>query len=391
MAKRKICIVTGTRAEYGLLYWLMKEIQTDNELELQLVVTGMHLSPEFGLTYKQIEEDGFIINDKVEMLLSADTPSAIAKAVGLGTIGFADSFQRLKPDIIVLLGDRFESLAAAQTAMIHRIPIAHIHGGELSEGSIDDPIRHAITKMAHIHFSAAEPYRKRIIQMGEQPDKVFNFGAPGIDGIKRAHLFSKEQLSESLGIDLKQFFLITLHPTTIEIDTGKLHVDILLRALEEFPEHRLIFTKTNADTDGRIINERIEEFVSEQHHRARIFDSLGQIRYLSAVKFCDAVVGNSSSGLIEAPVFHKPAVNIGDRQRGRLKAASVIDCEFDKQAVINALNRAISPNFQSSIARMIPLYGVGETSKKMAETLKNIPLENITKKVFFDLDGNVIG
>ncbi|MGG3563601.1 UDP-N-acetylglucosamine 2-epimerase [Neobacillus rhizosphaerae] len=390
MDKRKICVVTGTRAEYGLLYWIMKQIQTDDELVLQIIATGMHLSPEFGLTYKQIEEDGFMIDEKVEMLLSGDTPSAITKAVGLGTIGFADSFNRLKPDIVVLLGDRFEIFSAAQSAMIHRIPIAHIHGGELSEGSIDDPIRHSITKMAHVHFTAAEIYRQRVIQMGEQPDHAFNVGAPGIDGIKKTKLLSQEELSHSIGFDLNRFFLITLHPTTFENDTGEQHVKYLLTAMEAFPNHQFIFTKTNSDTNGRVINEKIEKFVSVHHERARVYDSLGQVRYLSALKYCEVVIGNSSSGLIEAPVFYKPTVNIGDRQRGRLKAASVIDCDFDKDAVINAINKAISPCFLSLIENMKLPYGGGETSKQIVKHLKQIQLENIVKKVFFDLENQSV-
>ncbi|WP_342508842.1 UDP-N-acetylglucosamine 2-epimerase [Sporosarcina sp. FSL K6-2383] len=384
--RRKICVVTGTRAEYGLLYWLMKEIQQDVELELQLVVTGMHLSPEFGLTYKQIEEDGFIIDEKVEMLLSGDTPSAIAKSIGLGTIGFADTFTRLQPDILVLLGDRFEALSAAQTAVIHRIPIAHLHGGELTEGLIDEPIRHSLTKMSHLHFTAAEPYRKRVIQMGEQPDRVFNVGATGIDGIKKTTLLSKEELSESLQFELERYFLITLHPTTLENQTGLKHVELLLKVLDEYEDYQLIFTKTNADTEGRVINERIEAYVGANPTRARLYDSLGQVRYLSALKHCKVVIGNSSSGLIEAPVFHKPTINIGDRQRGRLKAISVIDSRFEYQEIVETINKAISSDFKLSIENMELPYGEGETAKKIYSILKEVNLKNLVKKVFFDIE-----
>lgn len=386
MSKRKVCVVTGTRAEYGLLYWLMKEIQQDDELELQLVVTGMHLSPEFGLTYKQIELDGFVIDEKVEMLLSADSPSSISKSIGLGTIGFADIFSRLKPDLIVLLGDRFETFAAAQTAMIQRIPIAHIHGGELTEGLIDDPIRHSITKMAHLHFTAAEPYRQRIIQMGEQPNRVFNVGAPGIDGIKKLSLMDKEELSNSIDFNVDYFFLITLHPITLENQTSLYYVENLLNALDKFPDYQLVFTKTNADTEGRVINEKIEEYVRNKPNSSRLYDSLGQVRYLSSLNHCSAVIGNSSSGLIEAPVFSKPTVNIGDRQRGRLKAKSVIDCGGQSLEIEQAISRALSPEFQTVIQKMNLPYGSGNTTEKIIDIIKSTNLKDIIKKEFYDIE-----
>lgn len=365
----------------------MKEIQQDEELELQLVVTGMHLSPEFGLTYKQIEQDGFVIDEKVEMLLSSDTPSSISKSIGLGTLGFADVFSRLKPDLIMLLGDRFETFAAAQTAMIQRIPIAHIHGGELTEGLIDDPIRHSITKMAQLHFVAAEPYRRRVIQMGEQPNRVFNVGAPGIDGIKKITLLDKKELANSLEFNLECFFLITLHPITLENQTSLYYIDNLLKALDEFKDYQLIFTKTNADTEGRVINERIEEYVRENLNKARLYDSLGQVRYLSCLQHCSAVIGNSSSGLIEAPVFRKPTVNIGDRQRGRLKAESVIDCGGQSLEIKEAINKALSPEFQTVIQKMDLPYGSGDTIEKILDVIKNTDLHNIIKKEFYDIEG----
>lgn len=385
--RRKICVVTGTRAEYGLLYWLMKEIQADKELDLQLVVTGMHLSPEFGLTYKQIEEDGFFIDEKVEMLLSADTSSAITKSIGLGLIGFADTFTRLQPDIVVLLGDRFEMFAAAQSAMIHRIPIAHIHGGELTEGLIDDPIRHSITKMAQLHFTAAKPYRQRVIQMGEQPNNVFSFGAPGIDNIKRALLLSKKEFIESIDFNIKQFFLITLHPVTLEKGTSLTYIRNLLSALDKFPDYQLVFTKTNADTEGRVINEQIERYVKENPGRARLYDSLGQVRYLSSVKHCEVVIGNSSSGLIEVPVFRKPTVNIGNRQRGRLKATSVIDCTEDAQSIEQGIQKALSKDFQNSISLMSLPYGSGSTAENILRVLKTAKLSDIIMKKFYDIEG----
>lgn len=388
--KRKICVVTGTRAEYGLLYWLMKEIQKDPDLELQIIVTGMHLSPEFGLTYKQIEEDGFSINEKIEMLLSSDTPGGIAKSLGLGTIGFADALDRLKPDILVILGDRYEILSAAQAAMIYRIPIAHIHGGEITEGLIDEAIRHSITKMAHIHFTAADIYRKRVIQMGECPDAVFNYGAPGIDNIIKFNLLAKEQLQSELGIDFtNKVFIVTFHPVTLEEGTAEEQFRELLIAFEAFPEVQLIFTKANSDTEGRIINQLIDEYVSQNKNRAKAYTSLGQLRYFSCLKYSSAVVGNSSSGLIEAPFFKVPTINIGDRQKGRLKASSVIDCMPKGNEIIRAISYSQTVEFKEVLEDTESLYGSGNTSKRIKEKLKDINLNNIVKKSFYDLDVKV--
>lgn len=386
--RRKICVVTGTRAEYGLLYWLMKELQNDDAFELQIIATGMHLSPEFGLTYKQIEEDGFVIDEKVEMLLSSDTSSSIAKSVGLGVIGFSDSFVRLQPDLLILLGDRFETFSAAQAAMIQRIPIAHIHGGELTEGLIDDPIRHSITKMSQIHFTATESYRERVIQMGEQPNTVFNVGALGIENIQRMSLLNKEELSRSIGFKLEKFMLVTLHPVTLEEKTSSYYIDNLLEALTKFPEYQLIFTKTNADTEGRVINQKIEDYVKRFPNHTKLYDSLGQLRYLSSLQYCSVVIGNSSSGLIEVPYFKKPTVNIADRQKGRLKADSVIDCEGTTTSVENAINKALSKDFQQKINNMKLLYGGGGTAKQIVDILKEIELTGLLKKKFYDVGAN---
>jgi UDP-hydrolysing UDP-N-acetyl-D-glucosamine 2-epimerase len=382
--KRKICVVTGTRAEYGLLYWLMKEIKDDPDLELQLVATGMHLSPEFGLTYRKIEEDGFTINEKVEMLLSSDTPVGIAKSIGLGVIGFADAFDRLRPDIIVLLGDRFETLAAAQTALIAKIPLAHIHGGESTEGLIDEAIRHAVTKMAHLHFVASEPYRNRVIQMGEAPGLVFNFGAPGLDNINKLKLLKKEDFEKSINFKLgKVNFLVTYHPVTLLNDRSESSMAFLLAALGSFPEAKIIFTMPNADTHGRIIIDMIDRFVEEHRNNIIAFTSMGQIRYLSAIQHVDVVIGNSSSGLIEVPLFKKPTVNIGDRQRGRLKAKSVIDCGENTEAIIAAIEKALSPEFQKTLTDVSSLYGYGDASPKIREILKTINLDGIIMKKFY--------
>lgn len=386
MTKRKICVVTGTRAEYGLLYCLMKEIQADDELELQIITTGQHLSPEFGLTYKNIEADGFVINAKVEMLLSSDSPVGIAKSVGLGTIGFADALARLQPDIMVLLGDRFEALAAAQTAMILRIPIAHIHGGETTEGAIDEAIRHSITKMSQIHFVSEPEYRDRVIQLGENPESVFEVGAVGIDNIVRLKLLSLQDLEKQINFSLgKKFFLVTYHPETL---TGKSPVgtlQTLFAVFDEFPEYKLIFTQANSDAGGRIINEQIEAYAKKNKERVLLVKSLGQLRYLSAMKLCAAVVGNSSSGLLEAPVLHVPTINIGDRQKGRKRYPSVIDCNEDKQQLLSAIQSLRDSKFLQKIQSMEIPHTDGKIAITMKDMLKQADLSNICQKKFYDL------
>jgi UDP-hydrolysing UDP-N-acetyl-D-glucosamine 2-epimerase len=385
--KRKICVVTGTRAEYGLLYWLMKEIDTDPDLSLQIVVTGMHLSPEFGLTYRVIEEDQFKIDEKVEMLLSSDTPVGIAKSMGIAIMGFADAFERLKPDLLVLLGDRYEILAAAQAAMVARIPIAHLHGGETTEGLIDEAIRHSVTKMSHLHFVAAEPYRKRVIQLGEHPDRVWNVGATSIDNIQYLKLLEKKELEDSIGFQLgEKNFLITYHPVTLS-KTGPFRaLKELFKALDTFHDAHLIFTKSNSDTEGRIINQLIDEYVSQNPERSIAYTSLGQLRYLSAMKHSDVVIGNSSSGLVEAPFLHKPTVNIGDRQKGRLRANSVIDCKEKAEDIVLAINKALSADFQQTLKRVISPYGTGNVTNKIKKILKEVSLEDLLMKKFYDME-----
>jgi len=389
MKKRKICIVTGSRAEYGLLFWLMQEIQNDPDLQLQIIATGMHLSPEFGLTYRQIEEDGFAIDEKVEMLLSSDTPVGIAKSVGLGVIGFADALSRLKPDILVVLGDRFEILAAAQAAMIARIPIAHMHGGETTEGAIDEAIRHAITKMAHFHFTAAAPYCNRVIQLGEEPERVLNYGAPGLDNVKKLKLLNKDAFEKVIDFQLgKPTFLITYHPVTLSDTSPETAFQELVKALEQFPEAKIIFTKANADTAGRIINNNIDKFAEKHPSRVKAFTSMGQLRYFSAIKNVDVIIGNSSSGIVEAPAFHKPTINIGKRQQGRLKADSVIDCDEKKQAIVAAIKKALSPEFKDVLMKTINPYGSGNASTKIKDYLKKVSLRNILMKKFYDVNYN---
>lgn len=387
MKKRKICVVTGTRAEYGLLYWLLKEIQDDPKLELQLIVTGMHLSPEFGLTYQVIEEDGFQINEKIEMLLSSDSPVGVAKSLGLGTIGFAESLERLKPDILVLLGDRFEALAAAQAALILKIPVAHISGGEQSEGAIDELIRHALTKMAHFHFVAGDPYRKRVIQMGEHPDRVMNFGAPALDYLSRMDFLELSDLEKQLGFLFgPTTFLVTYHPATLDdLDSGTA-AEAVFSAIDNFPAAKVLITKPNADAGGRKIMKVIDAYVAKNPNRAAVYPSLGQQRYLSALKHCSVVIGNSSSGIWEAPPLRTATVNVGHRQDGRLKADSIIDCEENVESITAAIRKALSEEFQQTLRLVEPIHGFGNSSERIKDYLKSVDLDEVKPKRFYDLD-----
>jgi GDP/UDP-N,N'-diacetylbacillosamine 2-epimerase (hydrolysing) len=384
--RRKVCVVTGARAEYGLLRWLMDNIKNSPELLLQVVVTGMHISPEFGLTYREIEADGFVIDRKVEILLSSDTPVGIAKSMGLGLIGFADTFSQLEPDIIILLGDRFEILSAATAAMAARIPIGHLHGGEATEGLIDESIRHAVTKMSHLHFVASDEYRRRVIQLGESPDRVFLVGGLGVDNIARLRLLERAELERALNFQLgRRNLLVTFHPVTLEENSAKGQIRELLAALDELKDTNLIFTMPNADTDGRVMLQMIEEFVTRRPTTCKAYTSLGQLRYLSCMRHVDGVVGNSSSGLSEAPSFKIGTINIGDRQRGRLKAASVIDCDADRAAIRGALERLFSPAFQASLPATVNPYGDGGASEAIVQMLEQISLDGLLKKRFFDL------
>jgi UDP-hydrolysing UDP-N-acetyl-D-glucosamine 2-epimerase len=383
---RKISVVTGSRAEYGLLFWLLKAIQTDAELHLQLIVTGMHLSPEFGLTWRQISDDGFTITRKVDMLLSADTPAAIGKSLGLGVIGFADALQELKPDLLVVLGDRFEVFAAVQAAILHRIPVAHIHGGELSEGAVDDALRHAISKMAHLHFTATEMYRRRVIQLGEQPHTVFNVGAPGLDNLYRLPLLEKEELEQALGFRFGQKnLLVTFHPVTLENTTSGEQFGQLLLALDGFPDVCIIFTHANADTDGRIIADMIETYRRQNPRRTASYVSLGSLRYLSTLRLVDAVVGNSSSGLLEAPACKTATINIGDRQRGRIAGTSVLHCPAEAEAIRLAIRTVFSEEFSRQLADVEHPYGQGGASEKIKTIIKQVCLQDLLKKRFYDV------
>jgi GDP/UDP-N,N'-diacetylbacillosamine 2-epimerase (hydrolysing) len=385
--KRKICVVTGTRAEYGLLRWVMEGVRETTGLELQVIATGMHLSPEFGLTYEEIEEDGFSISHKVEMLLSSDTPVGVAKSMGLGLIGFGDAMQKLQPDLVLVLGDRFEIFSAVTASMVARIPVGHLHGGESTEGAFDEAIRHSITKMSHLHFVATEEYRKRVIQLGENPDRVFLVGGLGIDSIKKLPLLDRPALETALGFELgPKNLLVTFHPVTLENAISTQQMVELFAALRMLEDTHLIFTMPNADTDGRVLMDMVKQFVSD-YPNSKAFTSLGQLKYLSTIRYVDGVVGNSSSGLLEAPSFAKGTINIGDRQQGRLKADSVIDCSPDRKSIFSAIQRLYTSNFQSMLKTVRNPYGEGGASEKIVQVLKDYKLESILKKSFYDQEG----
>lgn len=377
---RRIAVITGTRAEYGLLSWLMKEIQADPELELQVIVTGAHLSPEFGLTWREIEADGFSIDARVEMLLSGDSPVAVTKSLGLGIIGFADALDRLKPHMLVILGDRYEMVGAAAAASLAGVPVVHIHGGEITLGAYDDAFRHAITKMSSLHFVAREEYRRRVIQMGESPETVFTVGPACADALLRQPLPTKEELESSLGISLEDpLLLVTYHPETRSpVPSGK-QITELLVALGGIPEATVIFTGANADTEGRIINERAAEFCGACPGRRIFVQSLGRKRYWGALAVAGAVVGNSSSGILEAPLLGTPVVNIGRRQEGRIRDPLVLDCPCGRDAIADSVRQALS----SGRGVRKSLENMQSPAKLMAELLKSVHIE--TPKQFYDI------
>ena len=385
MIKRRICIVTGSRADYGLLYWLIKEVKTDQNLELQLIITGMHLSTEFGLTYKEIEKD-FKIDKKIDIHLSSDTSIGISKSMSIAQTSFAKAYIELKPDIVVVLGDRYEIFSAVSSAMISRIPIAHLHGGEATEGSIDEAIRHCITKMSHLHFTATEEYSKRVIQLGEDSKRVFNVGGAGIENIKRLKLLTKVKFEKSINFKLKKKnVLVTFHPVTLEVKTSKKHFQELLNSIDELEDTNIIFTKANSDADGKIINQMIDKYISKNLDKSIGVASLGQLNYLSALQYVDFVIGNSSSGLLEVPSFRIGTINIGDRQKGRIKADSVVDCSPNKKSIKKAIKIVYSKKFQKFLKDVKNPYGDECASKKIIKVLKSVKLENILKKTFFDI------
>ena len=385
---KRVCVVSGTRAEYGLLRGVMEGIRQSSVLELQLAITGTHLSPEFGLTAQVIEADGFQIDRKVEMLLSSDTAVGITKSMGLGIVGFADTLADLKPNLILLLGDRYEIFAVAAAALIARIPVAHLHGGEKTTGAFDEAIRHSVTKMSHLHFVASEDYRKRVIQLGEDSKKVFNVGGLGVDNILRTSLLSRGELETSLGFKLlERNLLITFHPVTLENNTSAQQMDELLAALASLNNTGLVFTMPNADTDGRALTKKISEFCSNYHH-AHFCTSLGQIKYFSCVHHFDGVIGNSSSGLTEVPTLKKGTVNIGDRQLGRLNAGSVINCAPEKSSIESALTRLFSADFREELKTVKNPYGNGGASDAIVKILERESFDDLLKKEFFDIPHN---
>jgi len=385
---KKMCIVTGTRAEYGLLSPLMSRLDSVDDVQLQIIATGAHLSPEYGETYTFIENDGFIIDEKVEILLSSDSAVGVSKTFGLGVMGLAEALVRLKPDMLILLGDRYETLAAAVAASISKIPIAHLHGGETTEGAYDEAFRHAITKMSTVHFTSTESYRKRVIQLGENPSTVFNVGAIGIDNIVNMNLLTKSDLEDSLGLKFNdKLILATFHPVTLENHTSETQFKELLTALDEVDNATIIFTKANADNDGRIINQMIDHYVEQHSDKAIAFTSMGQLRYLSAMSVAHLVIGNSSSGIIEAPSFKVPTVNIGDRQKGRLQAESVINAEPTASSIRQAIQKCDSEAFVKMLETVSNPYGNGDTASRIEDKLIDV-VSTIgdLKKVFYDLE-----
>jgi GDP/UDP-N,N'-diacetylbacillosamine 2-epimerase (hydrolysing) len=385
MSKRKICIVTGSRADYGLLYWLIKEVVKDKNLKLQLIATGMHLSSKFGLTYKEIEKD-FKIDKKINILLYSDTSEGISRSMGIAQTSFSKAYNELKPDIIVVLGDRYEIFSAVSSAMISRIPIAHIHGGEATEGAIDEAIRHCISKMSHIHFTATKEYSKRVIQLGEVPNKVFNVGGAGIENIKRLKFLTKEEFEKSINFKLNiKNILVTFHPVTLEGKTSKKHFQEILNSLDELKDTNIIFTKANSDVDGKIINQMIDQYTKKNSDKSIGVASLGQLKYLSALRHVDFIIGNSSSGISEAPSFKIGTINIGDRQKGRIKAESVVDCLCNKKDIKRAIKKIYSTEFKNLLKDVKNPYGDGCASKKIIKVLKTVKLGNILKKKFFDI------
>lgn len=384
---KKICIITGTRAEYGLLKPLMRELKQSSCFKLQIIATAAHLSPEFGNTYQQIENDGYLIDEKVEMLLSADTGTSVAKSMGVGMIGYADVLNRLQPDALVILGDRYEMLTVASTASVLKIPIIHLHGGEITEGAYDDAFRHAITKLSHLHFTSTETHRKRVIQMGEKPGNVYNVGAIGIDNIKQLNLLNKDELENELKLQfLKYNYQITFHPETLSDVSAKEQFGVLLDAIEKDKDSFFVFTKANADTDGRIINEMIDTFVKDHPENAKAFSSLGSLRFLSVLKFSHGIIGNSSSGILEAPSLGIPTINIGDRQKGRTQAKSVINVTVDSEEIRKALLKTKNQRFIESLTEIKNPYGDGNTAAKIMDILNQTDFSLLKAKKFHDLN-----
>jgi len=384
---RKVCVFTSTRADYGLLRNLIKEIHVCPELHLQLLVSGTHLVADQGMTINEIQADGYVLDQCVDIDLSDDSPEGICNSMGLAVSKYGKALMELQPDMLVILGDRFESFCCAAAANVCRIPVAHIHGGETTEGAIDEAFRHSITKMSHLHFPCCEAYRQRIIQLGESPDHVFNVGALGVENIRKMEMMGKTELEAAIYFNLDQpFFLITFHPVTLEKATAGKQFAELLAALDQFPDHKCIFTQANADTDGQIINKMIYDYVEEYPGRCMFTPSLGYLRYLSALRLCSAVIGNSSSGIMEAPALNVPTVNIGDRQKGRIRAKSVIDCNPTLASIQAAVEDAISFEFSKTLGSIVCPYEKQGTAEKIKVLLRDTDLNSIMKKKFYNLE-----
>ena len=382
---KKICVITGTRAEYGLMSRVIRLIKEDADFQLQIIATNMHLSVEHGETYKEIEADGFVIDWKIPILSSSDNTNATVKSVGTGIIGFADAYEDLQPDMIMVLGDRYEILAAVSAALFYKIPVIHLYGGEITEGAYDDAIRHAVTKMSHLHFTSTEEYRRRVIQMGENPDTVFNVGALGCDNIKQVALMDKEELEKSLNFALdRNTILVTFHPVTMETNTAETQFKELLSAIDKFDELRVIFTMPNSDTDGKIIMDLIRNYVVKNSEKAVWFTSLGMKRYLSTLQYIGAVVGNSSSGIVEVPSFHIPTLNIGDRQKGRIAAKTVIHCLPNVKDITKSLQQILQPGYMDTIKDSQNPYDKKDTAKEILKTIKKTDFNSVTKR-FYDI------
>ena len=383
---RKICVYTSTRAEYGLLKGVLQQINLAPSLQLQILASGMHLSPEFGMTIQEIRDDGFEPDESIEILLTSDTPSAICKSMGLAMIGYGDAIMRLKPDMMVVLGDRFETFCVAAAAQVCRVPIAHIHGGETTEGAVDEAFRHSITKMSHLHFASCEPYRQRIIQLGEDPDRVFNVGALGVENIRKISLWDRRSLATSIGLNLeKPYFLVTFHPVTLEKNTSEGQFQALLDTLDAFPEYNVIFTKANADTDGRVINQMIEGYAAKRPDRCIAVTSLGVLRYLSTMKYASAVIGNSSSGIAEAPSFKIPTINIGDRQKGRIMVASILNCDPSASSIKAAILKSTTQEFQRVLQDVKNPYEQPNTAQRIVSEIEKVKVAGLLKKKFYNI------
>mgnify|MGYP002510150237 FL=1 len=385
---KKIAVVTATRAEYGILKNVIDRIEKSEQLKLCLMVTGTHLVSEYGMTVREIEEDGYPIAERIDVLMSSDSPSSVSKTMGLVMISFAEAFERQKPDCLVVLGDRYELLAVCSAAMNAGIPIAHISGGETTQGAIDESVRHCITKMSYLHFPACETYRQRIIQLGEEPDRVYNFGDVGVEALRLVPEMTKQELEQSIGFALdKPYMSVTFHPVTLEVHEAEKQMRELLDALDEIHDMKFVFTKANADAGGRKLNEMMEAFAAE-HDNCVIFASLGMKRYINLLRYCDGIVGNSSSGIVEAPTLGIPTVNIGNRQKGRLQADSIINCVPDKTEILTAVRKSQTALFKDKAKHTVNPYGDGNTSEKIVQTITEYLYQDKIRleKKFYDVD-----